>query len=75
MLVAWVLVLLLLLCPAVVPHPLTQVVLEFPDVPRSLSSLSKACRMSLLAVLSVHILPILCCAVLLPVVPWSVGKV
>ena len=58
MLVAWVLVLLLLLCLAVVPHPLTQVVLEFPDVPRSLSSLSKACPMSLLA--SLHVWPVMC---------------
>ena len=55
-LVPWVLVLLLLLYLVVVPHHLTQVVLGTPDVPQSLSSLSKACPMSLLAVLSIHLL-------------------
>ena len=58
-LVACVLVLLLLLCLAVVPHHLIQVVLEIPDVTRSLSGLSEACPMSLLGVLSIHLLPIL----------------
>ena len=62
MLVAWVLVQLLLLYPVVVPHHLTQVALETPDVLRSLSSLSKACLMSFLAFLRL-------------VVPWSVSKV
>ena len=71
-LVAWVLVLLLLLCLVVVPYHLTQVVLGSPDVPQSLS----ACLMSLLAVLSIHLLAILCVVFLLQlVVPWSVSKV
>ena len=43
-----------------------RVVLETPDVPRSLSSLSMACLMSLLAVLPMHLLPILCCVFLRP---------
>ena len=55
---AWARVLLLLLYLVVVPHHLTQVVLGTPDVPQSLSSLSKACLMPLLVVLSIHLLPI-----------------
>ena len=75
-LVDWVLVLLLPLRPVVVPHDMTQVVLGTADVPQSLSSLSKACLMSLLAVLSIHLLTILCVVFLLQlVVPWSVSKV
>ena len=61
-LVARVLVLLLLVYLAVAPHHLTQVVL-------------RACLMSLLAVLSIHLPLSLCCAHLLLVVPWSVSKV
>ena len=74
-LVAWELVLLLLLCLVVLPRHLTQVVVEIPDVLRSLFSLSKACLMSLLVVLSVHLLPIQCCALLLLFVIWFVSRV